>query len=354
MTINGSTSEYKIRQPKTRELEALKHRILNPKTIISLRSAIAEFLVLIENLSEESSEESLIKKEIMFSLAVIFQGKEPRVAGTASEINNFWRQQILPQINALKAFKKYTFDFKDLLKRYQSNSVENPSDEIARIINKRRLEEEDKKRQAKNARRMAALRKKASTLGVKKVNTLDENALVSAIRIHKALQDKDKRQKEKAKKTKLKETEERHRLENAKRLGIDPTSDIELSIRLEQEGIKALDSCAKESIAYVYFKAWVLPNGLKWYKIGITNDPSRRDNEQNVLPVPAETLSLISLPSIDLARTVETVFHSILNGRNIKGAGNKELFSLNPQEVSSIISALSKIESRKSVFSFGR
>ena len=33
-----------------------------------------------------------------------------------------------------------------------------------------------------------------------------------------------------------------------------------------------------------------------WVRIGITNNPSRRDSEQNVLPVPGQLLKIISMP----------------------------------------------------------
>ena len=54
----------------------------------------------------------------------------------------------------------------------------------------------------------------------------------------------------------------------------------------EELADKILDNIFKDEKLFLYLKKWEVAN-KKWIKIGITNDPSRRDTEQNVLPVPA-------------------------------------------------------------------
>lgn len=131
---------------------------------------------------------------------------------------------------------------------------------------------------------------------------------------------------------------------NRARLGINDDADLELAIKLEQRAMLAMKNAEK---GYLYFKCWVLPDDSKWYKIGITNNPSRRESEQNVLPVPAHTLHLIALESTDHARLAEAAFHGVLDHLQIKGAGNKELFHLKPKQVQAVIAAMKQLE-RKS------
>ena len=94
---------------------------------------------------------------------------------------------------------------------------------------------------------------------------------------------------------------------------------------------------------YLYFKRWSLAERI-WFKIGITNDPSRRDKEQNVLPVPSETLKVVKLSSMEQARAVESVIHKTLSGRLVRGAKNKELFELSGQEYRAVAKALGELE----------
>jgi len=94
---------------------------------------------------------------------------------------------------------------------------------------------------------------------------------------------------------------------------------------------------------YLYFKKWSLDERF-WFKIGITNDPSRRDREQNVLPVPSETLKVVKLRSMEQARSVERVMHRVLRPRLVKGASNKEIFELTGEEYRAVARALRNLE----------
>jgi hypothetical protein len=50
---------------------------------------------------------------------------------------------------------------------------------------------------------------------------------------------------------------------------------------------------APQAVGYVYLKRWTMPNDSCWYKVGITNNPDRRETEQNVLPVASETIACV-------------------------------------------------------------
>ena len=57
---------------------------------------------------------------------------------------------------------------------------------------------------------------------------------------------------------------------------------------------------------YIYLRAFpLLKNGKLEVKIGITNNPNRRDSEQNVLPVPSQLLKIISMPNKKIAEKIE-------------------------------------------------
>lgn len=129
------------------------------------------------------------------------------------------------------------------------------------------------------------------------------------------------------------------------RLGLNDTADLELAMKLEQSATMEIKKAEK---GYLYFKCWVLPDDSKWYKIGITNNPARRDAEQNVLPVPANTLHIIALNCTDHARLVESAFHNVLDHAQIKGAGNRELFTLKPSQVQAVIAAMKQLDSSPS------
>lgn len=154
---------------------------------------------------------------------------------------------------------------------------------------------------------------------------------------------KEKRRNKAAEKARAKVLEEK-RIE-AKRisLGLNAEADPELAEKLFKSAEQGLLSESDKSAGYLYFKVWVMPDSSKWYKIGITNDLRRRDAEQNVLPVPPTTLHSVRFYSIDHARTAEKIFLDILSDFRIKGANNKELFTLKPPQVQAIIGAMKAI-----------
>ncbi|EDY37939.1 hypothetical protein CPCC7001_818 [Cyanobium sp. PCC 7001] len=122
----------------------------------------------------------------------------------------------------------------------------------------------------------------------------------------------------------------------------DGQADAALATSLAAAACQALDGCN----GYIYLKTWGLSDGTRWYKIGITNDPQRRDSEQNVLPVPAITLRLIRLPSMDHARAIEQAFQCVLADLRICNASNRELFSLSDQQLAALVNAMEGINAR--------
>ena len=124
------------------------------------------------------------------------------------------------------------------------------------------------------------------------------------------------------------------------RLGIGEDANLQLSELLNSSVTEAI----KDVCGYVYMRVWVLPDGSKWYKIGLTNNPQRREAEQNVLPVPAETLYVARVASMDHARVIERVILEILEKDIIKGANNTELFKLNSKDVLSVLNLLKKLD----------
>ena len=97
------------------------------------------------------------------------------------------------------------------------------------------------------------------------------------------------------------------------------------------------------TVGYVYLKRWTMPDGSCWFKVGITNNPDRREIEQNVLPVAAETIVCVDVGSIDRARAIEAVIHQVLEEQRITDANNRELFHLNDQQVSAVKAVLEKL-----------
>lgn len=101
------------------------------------------------------------------------------------------------------------------------------------------------------------------------------------------------------------------------------------------DGIRGMESAK----GYVYLKQWRMGDGTTWYKIGITGNPQRRENEQNVLPVPAETIALVELASMGQARNAEKTFLEKLQHLKIRGAGNRELFHLDSGQLCALMHA---------------
>lgn len=91
---------------------------------------------------------------------------------------------------------------------------------------------------------------------------------------------------------------------------------------------------------YVYLKRWTLPDGTAWHKVGITNSPLRREAEQNVLPVPAETLACVNVGDRSRAFAIETAIRRMLIQQNITGAENRELFYMKEGQVSTVLALL--------------
>lgn len=97
------------------------------------------------------------------------------------------------------------------------------------------------------------------------------------------------------------------------------------------------------TLGYIYFKVWAMPDGTCWYKIGITNNPERREIEQNVLPVAAVTISCIDVGSMDRARAIEGVIHRVLDEQRITNANNRELFHLSVQQADAVEAVLERL-----------
>lgn len=95
---------------------------------------------------------------------------------------------------------------------------------------------------------------------------------------------------------------------------------------------------------YIYLKRWNVRGESAWYKLGITSNPKRRDAEQNVLPVPAETLFCYDVGSIDRARAIESKINRVLCSHKIVGSQNRELFHLSEEQVSAIMAVMNAIE----------
>lgn len=110
---------------------------------------------------------------------------------------------------------------------------------------------------------------------------------------------------------------------------------------------EAIEKALKISPGYLYFKQWSLPDAT-WFKVGITNCPERRDSEQNVLPVPAQTLYLVRLDSMEHARSVEKAIHAVLSPRRVVGAKNKEIFQLSGSDCKAVLVALRNLSDRLS------
>lgn len=97
------------------------------------------------------------------------------------------------------------------------------------------------------------------------------------------------------------------------------------------------------TLGFIYLKRWMMPDDSCWFKVGITNNPDRRETEQNVLPVAAETIICVDVGSMDRARAIESVIHQVLEEWRIKDANNRELFRLSAQQASAVKAVLEKL-----------
>jgi hypothetical protein len=123
-------------------------------------------------------------------------------------------------------------------------------------------------------------------------------------------------------------------LQSAAGKGVKMDEDLAGSLKI------AIESARNSTGGYVYLKQWSLADGTRWLKIGITNNPARRDAEQNVLPVPAVTLRLIETQSMDQASAIERALHQQLAAQKVTGAGNKELFHLDDGQLAALMAAM--------------
>jgi hypothetical protein len=105
----------------------------------------------------------------------------------------------------------------------------------------------------------------------------------------------------------------------------------------------ALDS-APPTAGFIYLKRWTMPDGSCWYKVGVTNNPDRREIEQNVLPVAAESIACVDVGSMDRARAIEATVHQVLDEQRITDANNRELFHLSDQQAAAVKAVLERLE----------
>jgi len=115
----------------------------------------------------------------------------------------------------------------------------------------------------------------------------------------------------------------------------DGDFDADLAHKLRSVLQEVTMPAGNHSPGFVYFKCWSLPS-ITWYKVGVTNDPQRRDSEQNILPVPAITLLIILAGSMRHAYAIESAVHRVLNECRIRGANNRELFQLEAEQATSV------------------
>ena len=128
-----------------------------------------------------------------------------------------------------------------------------------------------------------------------------------------------------------------YQLANNLSLDANPNSD--------QLASNILDIAFSEESQYLYLKKWVVSD-KKWLKIGITNNPERRDSEQNVLPVPAELLKIIKIPNRNMAEKIEKELLDMYVAKRIKGANNKELFELDDDELDHLIKTFNSLDKK--------
>jgi len=80
-----------------------------------------------------------------------------------------------------------------------------------------------------------------------------------------------------------------------------------------------------------------------WIKIGITNDPNRRNSEHNVLPVPSQLLKIITMPDRKIAEKIEKELLEVYYAKRINGANNKELFELNEEDIENLMQTMNSL-----------
>ena len=116
-------------------------------------------------------------------------------------------------------------------------------------------------------------------------------------------------------------------------------------MELSKELIESINKNVKQVEGFLYIRTWKVSN-TKWFKIGITNNLDRRESEQNVLPVAAETIATAKVASMDHAKSIEKSIHKVIKKYKIKDSNNRELFKLEPENLASLLDLFKKIDIR--------
>lgn len=94
---------------------------------------------------------------------------------------------------------------------------------------------------------------------------------------------------------------------------------------------------------FLYLKHWELPDGITWYAVGITIDPAHHDSEQTTLPVPAVTLKLVQLGSMDHARAAKKAIQGVLETHCTFASNNRELFHLTAPQLAALVGVMEQM-----------
>ena len=113
----------------------------------------------------------------------------------------------------------------------------------------------------------------------------------------------------------------------------------------EELADKILDNIFSDEKLFLYLKKWEV-GGKNWIKLGITNDPNRRDSEQNVLPVPSQLLKIISMPDRKIAEKIEKELLEVYFAKRINGANNRELFELNEEDIENLMQTMNSLDKK--------
>lgn len=124
---------------------------------------------------------------------------------------------------------------------------------------------------------------------------------------------------------------------------ISNTENNNLNNNSDRLADEILEKINESEETFLYLKKWEVA-GKKWLKLGITNNPDRRDSEQNVLPVPSELMKLVKMPNRKIAEKIEHELLDAYSSHKINGANNQELFEMNDTEVENLISTISSLE----------
>ena len=245
-----------------------ERRIINPKSPKDIREGIDFFKPSHEGISWSSQKTFKFAKErcerALNAMGLSFDYKFPE---DPISKNKVWKEQVQPRAKDLQEIFKYEKIAKEL--RLPKDATKKEIDELLAAIRekKRRSATEEKKRK--------------------------------------------------------KEIEQKRAEEKRISLGLNADADADLAAKLVEGAERNLGRERSNSAGYLYFKVWAMPDGSKWYKIGITNNSRRRESEQNVLPVPAQTLHSARFHSIEHARIAESSFLSILPSTGSKAQTTK-------------------------------